>query len=44
MKIMTPTGCLPGLGIIFPRGLGGGVLPMWLFQNIKMAPGFNFCF
>ena len=44
MKIMTLTGCFTGLGVIFPRGLVGGVLPMWLLQNVKMALGFNFCF
>ena len=44
MKIMTPMGCLTGLGVIFPRGLVVGVLPMWLFQNVKTALGFNFCF
>ena len=44
MKIMTPMGCLTGLGVMFPRGLVGGVLPMWSFQNVKMALGFNFCF
>ena len=44
VKIMNPIGCLMGLGVISPPGVGGGVLPMWLFQNVKMALGFNFCF
>ena len=43
MKIMTPMGCLTGLGVISPLGVGVGVLPMWIFQNVKMALGFNFC-
>ena len=44
MKIMTPMGCVTGLGVIFPRGLVWGVLPTWLFQNFKMALGVNFVF
>ena len=39
-----PHGLPYGLGCHFPPGVGGGVLPMWLFQNVKMALGFNFCF
>ena len=43
MKIMTPWVALRAW-VSFPPGVGGGVLPMWLFQNVKMALGFNFCF
>ena len=39
-----PHGLPYGLGCHFPPGVGGGVLPMCLFQNVKMALGFNFCF
>ena len=44
MKIMTSMGCLTGFGVIFPWGLVGGVLPMWLSQNVKIALDFVFCF
>ena len=44
VKFISPMGYLAGLGVIFPRGLVGGVLPMWLFQNVKMALPFIFCF
>ena len=36
-----PHGLPYGLGCHFPPGVGGGVLPMWFFQNVKMALGFN---
>ena len=39
-----PHGLPYGLGCHFPPGVGGGVLPMWLFQNVKVALGFSFCF
>ena len=35
MKIMTPTGCLTGLGVIFPRGLVGGSYPCGCFKILK---------
>ena len=41
MKIMTPIGLPYGLGCHFPPAVAGGVLPMWLFQNVTMALGFN---
>ena len=43
MKIMTPMGCLTGLGVIFPGGWWGGPTHV-VVSNIKMALGFNFCF
>ena len=35
MKIMTPTGCLTGLGVISPRGLVGGSYPCGCFKMLK---------
>ena len=43
-KNYDPHGLPYGLGCHFPPGVGGGVLPMWLLQNVKMALGFNFWF
>ena len=39
-----PHGLPYGLGSHFPPGVGWGVLPMWMLQNVKMALGFIFCF
>ena len=35
MKIMTPMGCLTGLGVIFPRGLVGGPYACGCFEMLK---------
>ena len=35
MKIMTPTGRLTGLGVIFPRGSVGGSYPCGCFKMLK---------
>ena len=35
MKIMTPMGCLTGLGVIFAGGLVGGSYPCGCFKMLK---------
>ena len=35
MKIVTPMGCLTGLGVIPPRGLVGGSYPCGRFKMLK---------
>ena len=35
MKIMTPMGCLTGLGVISPRGLVGGSYPCGCFKMLN---------
>ena len=45
MKIMTPMGCLMGLGVISPRGLVGGSYPCGCFKMLKWLSAlifFNF--
>ena len=44
MKIMTPTGCLTGLGVISPRGLVGGSYPCGCFKMLKWLSAFIFVF
>ena len=44
MKIMTPTGCLTGSGVIFPRGLVGGSYPFGCFEMLKWLSALFFVF
>ena len=44
MKIMTPMGCLTGLGAISPRGLVGGSYPCGCFKMLKWLSAFIFVF
>ena len=44
MKIMTPTGCLTGLGVFFPRGLVGGSYPCGCFKKLKWLSALIFVF
>ena len=44
MKIMTPTGCLTGLGVILPRGLVGGFYPCGCFKKSKWLLALIFVF
>ena len=44
MTIMTPTGCLTGLGVIFPRGLVGGSYPCRCFKMLKCLSALIFVF
>ena len=45
MKIMTPMGCLTGLGVISPRGLGGGgSYPCGCFKMLKWLSALIFVF
>ena len=47
MKIMTPMGCLAGLGVTFPWGWVGGSYPCGCFKMLKLLSAlifvFNFC-
>ena len=40
----TPTGCLTGSGVIFGRGLGGGVSPASMEKTLKWCSGLIFDF
>ena len=46
MKTLTPTGCLTGLGVIFPRGSVGGSYQCGCFKMLKWLSasifGFDF--
>ena len=44
MKIMTPMGCLMGLGVISTRGLGGGSYPCGCFKMLKWLSALIFVF
>ena len=44
MKIMTPMGCLMGLGVISPRGLVGGSYACACFKMLKWLSAFIFVF
>ena len=44
MKILTPMGCLTGLGVISPRGLVGGSYPCGSFKMLKWLSALIFVF
>ena len=44
MKIMTPMGCLTGLGVMFPRGLVGRSYPCGCFQMLQWLSALIFAF
>ena len=44
MKIMTPMGCLTGLGVILSRGLVGGSYPCGCFKTLKWLSALIFLF
>ena len=44
MKIMTPMGCLIGLGVISPQGLVGGSYPYGCFKMLKWLSALIFVF
>ena len=44
VKIMTPMGCLTGLGVFLPRGLVGGSYPCGCFKMLKRLSALFFVF
>ena len=44
VKIMTPMGCLAGLGVISPQGLVGGSCPCGCFKMLKWLSALIFVF
>ena len=44
MKIMTPMGCLTGLGAISPGGWWGGSYPCGCFKMLKWLSALTFVF